>query len=151
MLIHNTLYTIRMIDKTKGHIRLNDSIKIEPNSSFDLIERQELGGIQEIRDMGNGYKWLDIKNIQIDNQYFNMSLCFKEEILSQLTMMINDNPFDLNSDWNSWNEKVEKEKLKKYENWLNQELDKERKFNWGEVWSSYDPRGGFSSIMITYT
>ncbi len=115
-----------------------------------MIEKQNLGEIQEIRDMGNGYKWLEIKNIQIDNQYFNMSLCFKMEKLSQLTMVINDKPFDLNSGWDTWSVKAEKEKLKKFENWLNKELDRERKFNWGEVWANYDPRGASSSIRIIY-
>ena len=139
-----------MIDKTKGHIRLNGSLHLEPNSSFEMIERQKLGGLQEIRAMGNGYKWLDIKNIQIDNQYFIMSLCFIKGKLSQLTMVINDKPFNLNSGWDTWSEKAEKEKLKKFENWLNKELDKERKFNWGEVWANYDPRGDSSSIGIKY-
>ena len=139
-----------MIDKTKGHIRLNDSLNLEPNSSFEMIERQKLGVLQEIRDMGNGYKWLDIKNIQIDNQYFIIFLCFKKEKLSQLTMVINDKPFELNSSWDTWSEKAEKEKLKKFENWLNKELDKERKFNWGEVWVNYDQREGSSSIGIKY-
>lgn len=139
-----------MIDKTKGHIRLNDSLNLEPNSSFEIIERQKLGVLQEIRDMGNGYKWLDIKNIQIDSQYFIMSLCFKKEKLSQLTMVINEKPFDLNSGWDTWSEKAEKEELKKFENWLNKELDKERKFSWGEVSANYDSRGGSSSIGIKY-
>ena len=144
------MYTIRMIDKTKGHIRLNYSLSLEPNSSFEMIERQKLGVLQETRDMGNGYKWLDIVNIQIDNQYFNMSLCFIEEKLSQLIMVINDKPFDLNSGWDTWSEKVEKEKLKRFENWLNNELGQERKFNWGEVRANYDQREGSSSINIEY-
>tara|TARA_B110000240_G_C13228293_1_gene337734 strand:- start:159 stop:581 length:423 start_codon:yes stop_codon:yes gene_type:complete len=139
-----------MIDKINGHIRLNDSLYLEPNSSFKIIERQKLGELQEIRDMGNGYKWLDIKNIQIDNQYFIMSLCFLKEKLSQITMVTNDKPFDLNSGWDSWSEKAGKEKLKKFEKWLNKELAKERKFNWGEVWTDYDPRRGSSSIGIKY-
>jgi hypothetical protein len=139
-----------MIDKTKGYIRLTDSLKLEPNLSFDLIESQKLGEVQEIRDMGNGYKWIDIKNIQINNQYFIISLCFRKEELYQLSMVINDNRFDLNSGWDSWSEKIEEEKLKKHKNWLNQELNNERKFNWGEVWAEYDPRGGSSSIEIRY-
>ena len=139
-----------MIDKNTGHIKLTDALELKPNSSFDFIESQKLGELQETRDIGNGYKWLDIKNIQIDNKYLIISLCFKEEKLSQLSMVMNDSPFDLNPDWSSWTEKQEKEDLKKYQNWLNQELGKETKFSWGEVKASYDSKGGFSSIGIRY-
>ena len=139
-----------MIDKNKGHIKLTDTLELTPNSNFDLIESLELGEVQEIRDMGTGYKWLDIKNIQIDDKYFIISLCFKETELSELSMVINDNPFDLNSGWEIWSEKEEKEKLNKYQDWLSQELDKERIFNWGEAWVSYDPKGCYRSIGIKY-
>ena len=139
-----------MIDKNKGHIELNDSLELTPNSNFDLIESQKLGEVQKIRDMGNGYKWIDVKNIQIGDKYFLMSLCFKGEELSELSMVINDNPFDLNSGWDSWSEKSEKEKLKKYRDWLTQEIGKEWDFNWGEVWADYDPKGESSSIGIRY-
>lgn len=100
--------------------------------------------------MGNGYKWLDIKNIKIDNEYFIISLCFKEEELSELSMAVNDSRFDISSDWNSWSERKEKEDLKKYQKWLDKELGKETKFHWGVVWASYDPKGGSSSIGIRY-
>ncbi len=139
-----------MIDKIKGHIKLTDSVELKPNSNFELIESQKLGEVQETRDMGNGYKWLDIKNIQINEKYFIMSLCFKQEKLSELSILISDNPFDLNSSWDNWSEKEEKEKLKKYQEWLNKELDKENEFNWGTAWASYDQKGCSTSIGIRY-
>ena len=139
-----------MINKNNGHIKLNDSLELTPKLNFGLIESQNMGEVQETRDMGNGYKWLDIKNLQIGEKYFTMALCFKGEELSELRLGINDNPFDLNLGWDSWGENDEKEKLKKYQDWLCQELGKERKFNWGEAWVSYDPKGGFSSIGIRY-
>lgn len=139
-----------MIDKNKGHIKLTNSLDLSPNLKFDLIESQKLGEVQEIRDMGHGWKWLDIKNIHIDDKYFIISLCFKDEELSEVSMVIKDSPFDLNSGWDSCCEKNEKEKLKQYQDWLTQEIGKERDFNWGEVWANYDPKGESSSIGIRY-
>jgi hypothetical protein len=139
-----------MIDKNKGHIKLNDSLELTPNSNFDLIESLKLGELQEIRDIGTGYKWIDIKNIQIDHKYFIISLCFKETKLSELSIVINDNPFHLNSGWESWSEKEEKEKLNKYQDWLSQKLGNDRIFKWGEAWASYDPKSCSSSIGIRY-
>jgi predicted NACHT family NTPase len=139
-----------MIDKNTGQIKLTDSLELKPNSNFDFLESQKLGEVQETQDMGNGYKWLHIKNIQIDNKYFIISLCFKEDELTELSMVLDDKLFDLSSDWSSWNEQKEKEDLKKYQGWLNKELGEETKFHWGDVWASYDPRAGSSSIGIRY-
>ena len=139
-----------MIDKKKGHIKLTDSFDLIPNLKFNLIEGQNLGEVQETRDMNNGWKWLDIKNIHIGDKYFIISLCFKEEELAELSIVLKNNPFDLNPSWNKWSEKREKEKLKEYQGWVTQELGKKRNFKWGDVWTSYDSRGGFSSIGIRY-
>lgn len=114
------------------------------------MEKQSLGEVREVRDMGNGYKWLDIKNIKIQNEYYIISLCFKEQELTELSMVVKDERFDLSSDWRTWSEEKEKEDLKKYQNWLDKELGKKTKFHWGDVWAAYDSKGGSSSIGIRY-
>lgn len=139
-----------MIDRNTGNIRLNDSLELKSKSNFDLLEEQNLGEFHEVRNLGNGYIWLGIKNIKIKNEYFIISLCFKEEELSELLLVVNERRFDLSSDWSSWSEQKEKEDLKKYQNWLDKELGEERKFHWGDVWASYNPKGESSSIGIRY-
>lgn len=139
-----------MIDEAKGHIKLTDLLVLKPNSKFDLIKNQKLGEVQETRDIGNGFKWLDIKNIQIGDKYFIMSLCFKEEELTGLSMVLDDNPFNLNPNWDSWSEKKENEKLKELQNWLSNEFGNKRNFTWGNVWAKYDPKERFSSIGLRY-
>ena len=139
-----------MIDRRTGNIRLTDSLELRPKLNFDLLEKQSLGEVREVRDMGNGYKWLDIKNIKIQNEYYIISLCFKEQELTELSMVVNDERFDLSSDWSTWSEEKEKEDLKKYQNWLEKELGKKTKFHWGDVWAAYDSKGGSSSIGIRY-
>ena len=139
-----------MIDRKTGNIRLTDSLELSPKLNFDVLENQSLGEVCEVRDMGNGYKWLDIKNIKIENEYYIISLCFNEERLIQLSMVVNDGRFDLSSDWSTWSEEEEKEALQKYQNWLNRELGRKTNFHWGDVWAAYDSKGGFSSIGIRY-
>lgn len=139
-----------MIDRRTGNIKLTDSLKLRPKSNFDLLEGRNLGEVNKVRDMGNGYKWLDIKNIKIENEYFIISFCFKKEELTELSMVVNDKPFDLSPNWSLWNEQKAEEDLKKYQNWIRKELGEETKFNWGEIWASYDHKGRSSSIGIRY-
>ena len=139
-----------MIDRNTGNIKLTDSLELSSNSSFNLIEGQNLGQVNEVREMGNGYKWLEIKNIKIESKYFIISLGFKDDKLTELSMVVEDKQFNLTSDWNSWSERKEKEDLKKYQNWLDKELDGKTTFHWGDVWITNDPKGGSSSIGIRY-
>lgn len=139
-----------MIDRNTGNIKLTDSFELRPKSNFDLLEEQGLGEVREIRDMGNGYKWLDIKNIKVENQYFIIALCFKDEELSEASLVFDDSPFVLTSGWSSRRQQKEKDDLKKYQVWLGHEFGNTTKFKWGEVWTDYDPKGGSSSIRIRY-
>ena len=140
-----------MINKNTGYISLNEEIQLVPNSEFASIEKLKLGETQKVRDLGNGYKWLDIKNLLFDNHHFTFQLCFLNEKLTRITMVFQNTPFDLNPSWDSWSEEHEKERLTEYQNWLTKELGKIRNFDWGEVWAAYDPKGGFSSIGISYS
>lgn len=139
-----------MIDRSTGNIKLTDWLEVSPKSNFDLLDGQNFGQINEVHNMGNGYKWLNIKNIKIESEYFIISLCYKDELLTELSMVVNDEQFNLSSDWSSWNEQKEKEDLKKYQNWLDKELGGKTKFPWGDVWATYDPKSGSSSIGIRY-
>ena len=139
-----------MIDRRTGNIKLTGSLELSSKSKFQLLENQDLGEVQEVRDTDNGYKWLVIKNIKIENKYFIISLCYKEEELTAVEMVVNDERFNLSTDWSSWSEQKEGEDLKKYQNWLEKELGRKTKFRWGHVSASFDPKGGSSSILIEY-
>ncbi|GAB5527793.1 MAG: hypothetical protein Roseis2KO_56650 [Roseivirga sp.] len=139
-----------MINKNTGNIKLTDSLELTPKSNLNLLEGQNLGQANELRDIGNGCKWLDIKNINIGSKYFIISLCFIDELLSELSLLVSDERFSLSSHWSSWSERKEKEDLKKYTTWLNKELGGKTEFHWGDVWATYDPKSGSSSIGIRY-
>ena len=140
-----------MIDVKTGNIKISDSFELAPKSNFSMLEGQDLGQSHILRDMGNGYKWPDIKNIHVDDEYFNISLCFKEELLIELDLIVSNEKFRLSSDWSSWSDEKEKLKLKSCQDWLDKELGGKTNFHWGNVRSSYDLKSGASSIGIRYS
>ena len=139
-----------MIDIKTGNITFDKDFVINQNSDFDSVSKMELGETQEIDDMGNGWIWLRIKNISNSGYFFNISFAFKNQILKELSFIVSEKKFDLNPNWTDWSEKDELKKLKKYKNWLNKEIGENREFDWGQIWSNYDPKGGFSSIGLRY-
>lgn len=139
-----------MIDIKTGNITFEKDFVINQKSDFDSVSSMELGEFQEIDDMGNGWIWLRIKNISNSGYFFNMSIAFKNQILKELNFIVSDKKFDLNPNWSDWSEKEELKKLKKYQNWLKKEIGNKREFDWGQIWSDYDPKGGFSSIGLRY-
>jgi len=128
-----------MIDKNTGNIKFTNLLELSPKSSYALMEEQDLGEVREVLNMGIGNKWLIIKNIPIDNKYFIISLFYNQEKLTEVSMIFSEERFDLSAGWDSRNEKKEKDNLKKYQIWLDRELDRKTKFHWGDVWADYDP------------
>ncbi|TDQ28151.1 hypothetical protein [Zeaxanthinibacter enoshimensis] len=139
-----------MIDSKTGNIIVNSNLSIGPNSGFLEIKNLELGESQETLEMGNEWRWINIKNIKIENEYFLFSLGFKYEKLDQISFIVDRHPFNLNSTWDSWTEEEELKKLKYFKKWMNREIGKLREFEWGNITAVYDPKGGASSMMIEY-
>ena len=121
-----------MIDIKTGSIIFDKGITINQNSDFDSVYQMKLGEIQEVNDMGNGWKWLCIKNVSISGRFFVMSFAFKDLTFKELSFTLSEEKFDLNSNWSNWNEKEEFENLKKYQDWLDTEIGKNHEFKWGK-------------------
>jgi len=138
-----------MINKSNGHLSISTDIEVAPKDSFEKVDNLKLGEIQETDDMKNGYKWLITKNVKINQQYFILRFCFFNEEFMMLQFIVDDTKFDHEGNWGSGEK--EKSKELKYRNWVNDKLGHEGQFPWGEVSASYDPKGGFSSIVIKYT
>ena len=139
-----------MIDINTGNITLNKDFIINRNSNFDSVRKLELGEIQEVDDMGNGWIWLRIKNILVSGEYFNISFAFDNLKIKELSFIVSDKKFNLESKSTDWNEQKESEKLKMYQDWLKKKIGSQRQFNWGEIWTDYDKKGGCSSIGLRY-
>ena len=127
---------------------ISSEIELAPNDSFQKIDNLKLGEIQETRDMKTGYKWITTKNVKINQEYFILDFCFFNDAFVMLSFLVDDKKFDLNGSWGS--EGKEKNKERKYKNWVNDKLGHEGQFPWGEVLASFGQKGGFSSISIRY-
>ncbi|GAB3782930.1 hypothetical protein GCM10028818_39810 [Spirosoma horti] len=139
-----------MIDRTTGSITLSATCQLKAGDTFSELLALQLGESQEVADRNNGWKWLTIKNLEVAGDYVIISLCFYADALKQIELIVSENRFDLSDDWHSWSERNELVILKKLRTWLRNELGREGKFDWGEVWASYDPKGGSSSISLRY-
>ena len=136
-----------MINSKNGSLNLKE-FEIRSFSKFELTEQFKTENIQEIRDFNNGWKWLDIINLKIDDRYFNFSLGYFENRLNLISMTFKESVDE--SNWKDWSKEKELKRQKKFEKWLISELGEERNFNWGIVYSNYDSKSGFASIEIDY-
>ena len=122
-----------MINKKNGHLKISPEIELAPFDSFENINKLKLGEIQETRDMKNGYKWLDTKNVKIDNEYYNLSFGFLNEELKMLNFIVDDKKFDLKENWDNWTEEKEKIMEQKCKKWVINKLGHDGPFPWGRV------------------
>jgi hypothetical protein len=139
-----------MIDKRNGHIIISPDVELAPNDSFDKIKKLDIGENQEVHDMKTGYKWLDLQNVKIDNEYFIFSFCFFNDKLEMLRFVVDNKKFVLKENWDSWTEEEERANERKYKKWVIDKLGHEGQFSWGQISALYDSKGGSSSIFLKY-
>lgn len=109
-----------------------------------------LGENWQVVEHQNGWQWLTIKNLTVDEHYFIISLGYYANALRQIELIVDKEPFDLTAGWDSWSEQRERDTLTSLRIWLRNELGREGRFEWGEAWAAFDPKGGGSSIGIRY-
>lgn len=139
-----------MLSKKDGHLRISSELVLAPNDSFEKINNLKLGEAQVIRDMGDGYRWLEVKNVKVGGNYFIIAVGFFEDKLRMLQLGFDDKKFELEANWDFWSEKEERRRQLKYKKWVIGELGREGQFSWGDVSASYDPKGGGSAIFVNY-
>ena len=139
-----------MIDIRTGNITIDTNLTINQNSDYDSVSKMNLGEIQEVDDMGNGWIWIRTKNIMISGYFFNISFGFNNNRIKELYFVLSESRFYINSDWSDWSEKKELENLEFYNDWLKKDIGSQREFDWGQVWADYNRKGGFSSIGLRY-
>lgn len=142
----------KMLNLSAGIIEIA-KLEINPKTSKDLFLSSILKDkVIEKRDVSKGdgvYSRYELGRQKIDNDIFYVSLFFdneKIEILSISLVIDDDTP-----SWSTWSE--EREILRKELNnkWLYKYLGyPPYKYDWGEISSYYDSKGGFSYITIKY-
>ncbi len=110
------------------------------------ISQSDLDSIDEItkEDLDNGFVWFRFPEKVINNERVIISLCFNHEALERISIYLFDD------DSLQFSEKVERQILENNHNWLLGLGYTEGLYPWGEIWNTYDSKGGFSEIGIQY-
>lgn len=86
---------------------------------------------------------------EISGLVFSITVYFYDELLESVNISSVDNE---SASWSDWSEQKELEKKEGHDRWLKNLLGKaSSQYKWGEVWSGYDSKAGFSSIEIWYS
>ena len=142
------LQSTNMIEKATGDLKFASGIVIKSFISLEEVKSLGIGESQAESDMGNGWVWYHVKRLIVDGHCFNISFGFNRGKLLNLVFSCSKHTSD--NRWESWSEKEELQKKILLDNWLNAEIGFDRTFNWGEAWTGYDTKGGFSSISLRY-
>jgi len=137
---------MKIIDTINGNFYL--SLEEVIGNSKPYSEILTYKSIDRIWNVGNGYDWIYFKNIQIDTLYFFIAICFFEKKVKSIDFSFVSELKSLS--WDNWSEADELKKKDVFEFWLNENLGEKRKFDWGNISSHYDGKGGSARIIINY-
>lgn len=94
-----------------------------------------------VREMGMGYTWVDLPLAEISGLNLSISVCFRDEAVESLSFsVIYADRFG--SGWNDWSEEKEQLRAKEIEKWLQKEGYPSGSYDWREVWTGFDSKGG---------
>ena len=99
-----------------------------------------------LRDMDNGYVWLDLPAMADTGVSVGASLGFWHGQLEAISLSDTDPTFGAN--WDDWSEAKEKRRAESIGSWLTGKGLPPGPYGWGSVWCGYDSRGGGGSATI---
>ena len=136
-----------LINIQNGEFQITDEIIVGKDKNYNDILK--LAPTNKTWDIKNGYKWIYFNDIEIDKLFFNIGICFHNDILFCIDFSFTDKQ-EKNITWDNWNEKDELKRKDIYDKWLTKIISEKRIFEWGKVGAYFDPKGGTTSINIKY-
>lgn len=128
-----------MIDISTGSIDIGE-ITLSPTLTVDQFKNS---GLYNGASLERIYTLKGTKNIS--NKNFIVSIYFLNSYLKEIHL------YDTEDNSEDWSESNELDKKKRQDEWLKSLLGKGAyKYPWGVIESLFDPKGGFSSIIIRY-
>jgi hypothetical protein len=100
------------------------------------------------QDMGTGYIWYSVPSADLSGSMVAVSLCFHKGILDRLQVAVETGGEAVS--WDDWSEEKERLRAEHTDNWLSRIGYPPGKYDWGEVWAGYDPKGGFGGGSVRY-
>lgn len=106
----------------------------------------DMGGWTNERD---GWYAAGSIRLNLSGEEFGASVLFRHEQVHSIGLWIEDPQYG--TSWNDYTEEKELARKARHETWLNANVpDWRQEFRWGAIWSGFDTKGGFSSILIQY-
>ena len=138
-----------MIDKKSGELEIESiPLRIGPHLTRAEFLSLPVGKSASIVVKNEPFCSYNIGTHEISELIFSVTIYFYNEMLESVSISSVENE---SASWADWSEEKELKKKEIHDHWLKKLLGKASSHhNWGEVWSGYDPKGGFSSIEIRY-
>jgi hypothetical protein len=139
-----------MIDKKSGELLIDAiPLRIGPRLSRTEFLSLPVGKSASIIVRNEPFCSYNIGTHEISGLIFTVTVYFYGELLESVSISFVENESTSLSDWS---EQKELEKKEIHDTWLKSLPGKASShYKWGEVWSGYDPKAGFSSIEIRYS
>ena len=141
-----------MIERTTGQIQLpSDGIRVGPSLSRELFLASPLASQSYELVRNEPDCSFVLPTVQFNGHSFAWGLWFHGSALRRVSIECADAEFG--SSWSDWWEEREMTRKRFHDSLLQSVLGSDwsrQHFSWGTVDSGYDPKGGFSSIGVTY-
>ncbi|GAC1372184.1 MAG: hypothetical protein NVSMB47_20280 [Polyangiales bacterium] len=148
-----------MIDRDTGALVLSTG-RIERGLEREAWLASPIGADRHGDDLHNGWMWFTLAPITEAGLRFSASLAFEGEALDGYRLSLSDARYG--TSWDDWSEQGERARRDAHDSlliaWLGagerapspQGPELRYDFPWGEVWSTFDMRGGSSSIGVRF-
>ncbi|MFC6226036.1 hypothetical protein ACFP2F_22525 [Hymenobacter artigasi] len=139
-----------MIDRRSGHLLLAPTASVRAGDSMETVRAVVPGGTNEVRDMGNGWKWLVARNVHLGPDWFHFHFYFYENRLRMVSLGVSRTRTALLGSWADWSERAERQRAEELKAWVRAEVGREGRFPWGTITADYDEKSASSGITINY-
>jgi hypothetical protein len=139
-----------MMDNGTGEIAFDSGESVGPALTLKVFLASPLaGGSASPVPGGSPWSIFNLGSRDIGGQMFVATLRFEDDALRMVELSMA--PATASSSWDDWSEEKELAAKARHDVWLEAQLGSLPWWRpWGEVTSSYDPRGGASTIQIIY-
>ena len=139
--------TEHVFDPATGIITTDEGWVLGPDST--LSQARSTWPTASLRDVRTGWWWLGVSRVTLGGTAFSPDLGFHGEALRMMFLVLTMD--DDGRGWDAWTYEHEQERDRRQVAWLEQTIGvAQADPPWGYYGSSYDPKGGFSSIVVRY-
>lgn len=139
---------MEIINVENGNFTLNKEMMLYENQDYEEV--MNFNFEKSVRDFGNGYEWIYMRNIYIDALYFSIEVCFFDKKLRLVIFSFSETKIEGLKSWDDVTYEGEIIKQQKFDDWLIKVIGEKRKFSWGAIGSLYDKKSNLSDIHLWY-